>query len=277
MIFLPQMSRYFLFIFSLFFTLQDALAIEIRTATVREKTDSSTSAFFSGVGDFFLDVWNLILFIIILWLILKMIRLAYEILMAHNLVYMKVTLPRADSKLDKERETKKDFKEKVGIMTVFYKSVHNLTQASAWDTIMNFIFRHAKISLELMYHHGMVHFYAVGYREHISLVVQQITSNYPDAEVKIIDKNEFPEIKPLGFTMQAASVGKMNDDVFPLKTYKYFEDDPLSTFTNNFGSLKKTDVATIQIVMKPLGQSWNRKAKKAAGLVAKGEYKKGIK
>lgn len=29
--------------------------------------------------------------------------------------------------------------------------------------------------------------------------------------------------------------------------------------------------------MKPLGQSWNRKAKKAAGLVAKGEYKKGIK
>ncbi len=29
--------------------------------------------------------------------------------------------------------------------------------------------------------------------------------------------------------------------------------------------------------MKPLGHSWNRKAKKAAGLVAKGEYKKGIK
>jgi hypothetical protein len=39
-----------------------------------------------------------------------------------GLIYMKVTLPRADSKLDKERETKKDFKEKVGIMTVFYKS-----------------------------------------------------------------------------------------------------------------------------------------------------------
>lgn len=51
--------------------------------------------------------------------------------------------------------------------------------------------------------------------------------------------------------------------------YKYFEDDPLSTFTNNFGSLKKTDVATIQFVTKPLGQGWNNKAKKAAGLIAK--------
>ena len=172
--------------------------------------------------------------------------------MANRLVYLKVTLPRADSKLDKEKETKKDFKEKVGIMSVFYKSVHNLTQSSAFDTLMNLIFRHAKISLELMYHDGMVHFYVIGYQEHVSLVVQQITSNYPDAEVKMIDKKKFPEIKPLGFTLQAASVGKNTDDIFPIKMYKYFEDDPLSTFTNNFGSLKKTDVAAIQFVMKPL-------------------------
>lgn len=121
-------------------------------------------------------------------------------------MYMKVTLPRADSKLDKERETKKDFKEKVGIMSVFYKSVHNLTQSSALDTLMNFVFHHAKVSLELMYHDGMVNFYVVGYKEHVSLVLQQITSNYPDAEVKVIQKKDFPEIKPIGFTLQAATI-----------------------------------------------------------------------
>lgn len=213
--------------------------------------------------------WDFFIFILIAWLCLKLIRLTYEVVMANRLVYLKVTLPRADSKLDKEKETKKDFKEKVGIMSVFYKSVHNLTQSSAFDTLMNLIFRHAKISLELMYHDGMVHFYVIGYQEHVSLVVQQITSNYPDAEVKMIDKKKFPEIKPLGFTLQAASVGKNNDDIFPIKMYKYFEDDPLSTFTNNFGSLKKTDVAAIQFVMKPLGHNWNKKAKKAAGLLAK--------
>jgi hypothetical protein len=42
---------------------------------------------------------------------------------------MKVTLPRADSKLDKERETKKDFKEKIGIMSLFYKAIHKLAEA----------------------------------------------------------------------------------------------------------------------------------------------------
>lgn len=273
------MRRFFLFIVWLFFLVSgEVFAIATRAATPAEKT---TPTFWSDLWDAI--VWigsnfiNIVLFVIIVWICIRILRLTYEVLRAGDLVYMRVTLPRADSKLDKEKETKKDFKEKVGIMTVFYKSIHNLTQASAWDTFMNFIFHHAKISLELFFHDGQVHFYAVGYREHASLIVQQITSNYPDAEVKIIKKEDIPEIKPIGYTLQAASVGKLNDDIYPIKTYKYFEDDPLSSFTNNFGSLKKSDSASIQFVLKPLGRGWNRKAKKAAGLVAKWEYRKGMK
>lgn len=254
----------------LFFSAESSFALKTRVATQSEKAETG---FWSSLGDaiiwLFQNFFNILLFVIIVWILLKIVRLVYEVLRANDLVYMRVTLPRADSKLDKEKETKKDFKEKVGIMTVFYKSIHNLTQSSAWDTIMNFIFHHAKISLELFFHDGQVHFYAVGYREHASLIIQQITSNYPDAEVKIITKKDIPEIKPIGYTLQTASVGKRVDDIYPIKTYKYFEDDPLSSFTNNFGSLKKGDSASIQFVLKPLGHGWNRKAKKAAGLVAK--------
>ena len=142
----------------------------MRVATATEKETPAGQGFVDGIMYIGESIVKIIAFIIILWITLKLIRLGYEILMSGRLVYMKVTLPRADSKLDKERETKKDFKEKAGIMTVFYKSIHNLTQASALGTIMNFIFRHAKISLELMFHDGMVHFYAVGYKEHISLI-----------------------------------------------------------------------------------------------------------
>lgn len=78
-------------------------------------------------------------------------RLTYEVMMTPRMRYMKVTLPRADSKLDKEQDTKKDFKEKIGIMTLFYKSVHKISTISAWNTILNFIFCHAKISLEMIY------------------------------------------------------------------------------------------------------------------------------
>ena len=221
-----------------------------------------------------MQVIYVILFILILWLILRLVRLVYEIIMAPNLVYMRVMLPRADSKLDKEQETKKDFKEKIGIMTLFFKSIHMIGQISALNTIMNFIFRHAKVSMEMFYDHGQVYFFVVAYQEHMTLIRQQITSNYPDAEIKIMDRKELPELKPVGYVLEAATVGKSNDDIYPIKTYKYFEDDPLSSYTNNFGSLKKTDVACIQWVIKPLGNSWSKKTKKAARLVAKGEYRK---
>ncbi len=123
-------------------------------------------------------------------------RLAYEVMMTPRLRYMKVTLPRADSKLDKEQDTKKDFKEKTGIMTLFYKSVHKISTISAWNTILNVIFCHAKISLEMIYSQGQVHFYLAAYQEHMTLIKQQVTSNYPDAEIRLIPKEDLPEIKP---------------------------------------------------------------------------------
>jgi len=58
----------------------------------------------------------------------------------------------------------------------------------------------------MYYSQGQVHFYVSAYREHMTLIVQQITSNYPDAEVKIIKKSDLPEIKPVGYSLETASV-----------------------------------------------------------------------
>jgi len=244
------------------------------TAATAEKSQS-------GVGDLLLYGLSVIIQVLLLvflgYLVLKMLRILYEIYNARRLVYMQITLPRADSKLDKEKETKKDFKEKMGIMSIFYKSIIKISNITFWDSVRDFVFDHAKISMELIYHKGQLSFFVVTYRDYVHLVAQQITSNYPDAEVKEIPASEFPDIKPANYTLRAASIGKTNDDIFPIKTYKYFEDDPLSTLTNNFGTLKKNDSAALQFVIKPRGSGWNRHAKKSASMVAKGEYKKGLK
>jgi len=70
--------------------------------------------------------------IIIVFLIIflyKIMRLLFELYYSKNLRYLKVTLPRADSKLDKEQATKKDFKEKAAIMSMFYKAIHKISEA----------------------------------------------------------------------------------------------------------------------------------------------------
>lgn len=146
------MNRFLLSIILIFISLPDALAINVRTATPIEMAQPS---YWSGIWNFIIWIFenalNIILAIIIVWICIRIMRLAYEVMMMPRMRYMKVTLPRADSKLDKEQDTKKDFKEKIGIMTLFYKSVHKISTISAWNTILNFIFCHAKISLEMIY------------------------------------------------------------------------------------------------------------------------------
>jgi len=244
--------------------------------------DSNSEWIFSWLGDsmgwtlgllwgILLDVILILVWVFIIW---KSIRLAFELYYSKNLRYLQITLPRADSKLDKEKETKKDFKEKIGQMSMFYKAIHKLAEAGLRDTLLNFIFGHSKISLELVYDNWEVTFFIVTYENYVNLVSQHITSIYNDAEILRVEKKDSVKLSQPWYKMRAASLWKEHDDYFPIKTFKYLEDDPINNFTNVFWGLDKDDKAVYQVVIKPTSSSWNKKALRASSLVAKGKYKK---
>lgn len=146
------MNRFLVSIILILATFSTTEAISVRTATKSEQpTESAWSIVWDSIVYIAVHIIDIFLFVIIVWICIRLMRLAYEVMMTPRMRYMKVTLPRADSKLDKEQDTKKDFKEKIGIMTLFYKSVHKISTISAWNTVLNFIFAHAKISLEMIY------------------------------------------------------------------------------------------------------------------------------
>jgi hypothetical protein len=62
---------------------------------------------------FFYVIYAVLGFLFFLFVFVPIVRFLFELYYAKNLRYLKVTVPRADSKLDKEKETKKDFKEKI--------------------------------------------------------------------------------------------------------------------------------------------------------------------
>ncbi|MDP2395846.1 MAG: hypothetical protein Q8S84_06500 [bacterium] len=61
---------------------------------------------------------------------------------------------------------------------------------------MNKIFKHSKVSLELVYENNEVTFYIVTYKNYVNLVSQHLTSIYNDAEIIIVDKKDYINIKP---------------------------------------------------------------------------------
>lgn len=284
------MRKITFFIIWYLFIIKDAFARVLTTSgqsqtqvkQQEEKWWSLTDGTFLDITDgwviYDLGAFILLLIWVFIGLILlrKFIGLIFELYYAKNLRYLKVTLPRADSKMDKEKETKKDFKEKIWIMSMFYKAIHKLSEAWLHDTLLNFIFWHSKISLELIYDKWQVHFYIVTFKNYVNLISQHLTSNYNDAEIIVIDPKEgwYVNLKEKWYKMRAASLWKENDDVYPIKIFKYLEDDPINNFTNVFGWLEKDDKAVFQLVIKPESSRYNDKALKAARLVAKWKYKK---
>lgn len=204
-----------------------------------------------------------------------MIRLFFEIWASRHLVYIQVSLPRSDSKLDKEHETKKDFKEKAGIMSLVHNALWKIPDTSLKYTILNLLFNYIKVSYEIIYKDGLVYFYIVTYRNLFTIINETITSIYTDAEVVIRDKKDYVDFTKKDLVIRTTSIAKEEDKYFPIKTYKYFEEDPLATFTNVFGNLKTTDVAVFQIVAKPLSHRYNSRAKKIASQYSKGKYTRG--
>ena len=256
-----------------------ALLVDPREKQVTNNNKSSNDE--AWIFDTSIELFMWLLYYILIWLLIiiwffvlrSIIRFLFELYYVKNLRYLKVTLPKADSKLDKEKETKKDFKEKIWIMWMFYKSIHKLAEAWLKDTFLNALFKHSKISLELVYENNEVSFYIVTYKNYVNLISQHLTSVYNDAEVLEVDKENYIKIKPEWYTMRWASLWKENDDVFPIRTFKYLEDDPLNNFTNVFWWLDREDKAVFQMVIKP-DFNFNKIAKKAAWLVAKWRYKK---
>lgn len=124
-------------------------------------------------------------------LIIKVIRLMVEMILSRKLVYIQVTLPRTDSKLDKEHETKKDFKEKAGIMNLVHNALWKMPSTSLRYTVTNFLFHHIKLSYEIVYKDGQIYFFLVTYKSLFPTISQTITSVYADAEVVIRTKKEY--------------------------------------------------------------------------------------
>lgn len=213
-------------------------------------------------------------YIIFFVLLIKAIRLTVEILLSRKLVYIQVTLPRSDSKLDKEHETKKDFKEKAGIMNLVHNALWKIPSTSLRYTITNFFFHHIKLSYEIVYREWQVYFFLVTYKSLFPTISQTITSVYTDAEVVLRDKKEYVDFSGNHSVVRTTSIGKSDDKYFPIKTYKYFEEDPLATITNVFGGLQHDDVAIFQIITKPLSHGYNKKAKEIASNYSKWKYKR---
>lgn len=196
-------------------------------------------------------------------------RYFYAVRKAKDLVKMKILLPRNDSKIDQEKRTEKDFKEKIAIMEQLYRALSEISKLDLAQVIKFFIFRYLPISLEMYLENNLISFYIVAEKKFASIIEKQVTSFYPDAE---ISPEETPDIRPKGYKLVAYNMMLDKDFMYPLRYYDQMQDDPLNGIVNVLSKLDEEDRAAIQLIVEPAySGKWNKKAKKSASSLFKGK------
>ncbi len=232
-------------------------------------------------SDFVLFVWNWWLqdpfqntiALATVWLVWKYVivynvRFAYAWWMGNRLVSMKVLLPRSDSKIDQEKRTEKDFKEKVAIMEQLYRALWEVRNLTFWQFLHFWVFRYATISFEMFVDNGELTFYVLTQPSLVSIVEKQITAFYPDAEVAI---QSTPEIRPKGMKMVGYNMITKKKFYFPIRSYEEMQDDPLNDIANVMSKMDTDERATIQVIITPtFSDSWSKRLKTFASAKFKG-------
>ena len=215
---------------------------------------------------------NVIITIILAYIVLLFLkRVFYLLLDAHSkkkLIFMKVILSRSDSKIDREQQTKKDFKEVVAIMQQLYRALYEVGELNIWNKIRSRLLKLDRISFEMYLEERELFFYVVTYPYYRSIVEKQVTTFYPDAEIEYTKPISLFEE---GYNVKGYSMELMKESYFPIKSYKEMEDDPLNDLANVLDKVNQTERAGIQILISPKPNTWQKEAKEAGTLLFKGK------
>ena len=243
---------------------------EVATGYLTIDRLKSWLGWFIGGSGWWMHTLEIVTFIATTWLVFDIlryaIRLVYQLHWAKNLVCLKITQPRQETHKDREEATEKDFHEKIGAMEQLYRSLHELGEMNLKNIIRSSIFKTDLVSFELMYEKEKIVFYAVTNRYYQSVVEKQITSFYPDAYVE--PTKVLPNPCPKKLRAKCFYFYQKKPNWRPFKTYKTLENDPLNAMTNVFSKLKKDDLASIQMIIRPekgqglLWGGWQKKARK---------------
>lgn len=182
-----------------------------------------------------------------------------------NLVFLRVMIPKKDSKEDKqggeaEHEqfgTGKEFKKITGIMAHLLQNLQVIFSRKIRSRFIGQDF----FSLEYAMIDGLLYFYVVVPRVYKYTVEKQITAFYKDAVIdQVPDYNIFQKGNRSGGTYLILKKSYAR----PLYTFQKLESSTLNPILNAFSKIHEKEGAAIQIMLRPVRPGWRKKCRELA-------------
>ncbi|HSI21034.1 MAG TPA: hypothetical protein VLA04_05050 [Verrucomicrobiae bacterium] len=173
-----------------------------------------------------------------------------------------VMLPKAKEDDD---HAKRDPKELIALMEPVFTAVqHHVVskvKKAFWEGQPTFAF-------EIVAKHGEIFFYVFAPEEYMIQVERQIHAQFPAAHIE--PANDYDIFLEPGGVSSAAAVGLQKSFIFPVRTYKGLENDPLNAITNTLSKVGNGKAA-IQVVVQPASKEQYKRIEHALQNVQQGK------
>lgn len=130
------------------------------------------------------------------------------------------------------------------------------------------IFGQDHFAFEIVADKGEITFYISGPRHLQTLLEKQIHAHFPDAHIEqtrphIFDKDQG------AFAATTLELG--GNTLFPIKTYKNLEDDPLNALTNTLSKLGEDSAAVISVLIRPTLRNFQKTVQTVSAQLQQGK------
>jgi hypothetical protein len=100
-------------------------------------------------------------------------------------------------------------------------------------------------------------------------VESQIYAQHPKAKVKVLQSLPNKDFLSLPYSYSRLSF--LKDNFFPIKTYKDFDSDSLSSITSVLSSLKEDEYVWVQSLIRPVSDTWQKDGNNYINAIKNGE------
>ncbi|MBX4204684.1 MAG: type IV secretion system DNA-binding domain-containing protein [Candidatus Doudnabacteria bacterium] len=178
-------------------------------------------------------------------------------------VFLEVTIPKENT--DPNQEAAKEEKDIIAIAEQFFSTIAHIDQKL---NIQHFLDINDYISFEIAAIGKRISFYINVPRKLQPLIEKQLHAQYPKAQIEQIKSyNIFHK----GSATAAAELSLQKSYIYPVRTYKVMETDPLNALTNSLSKLGDDEGAAIQLLISPASNSWQEKPRHLALEIQQGK------
>lgn len=227
----------------------------------------------AGWEIYLLTLFNILIVILVcliaFWILRFFLRKRHQTSAAFQKVVLLVTVPKEAAEKKGEMERKKtlqEIQEEISVAQALFAAIGGLSPQKGFKTWLlgpDDVFAFEIVNLK-----GLIHFFLSIPGKYRTFIEQQIHALYPSAQVlEVDDYNIFPKKGKIF----GSYLTFKRSFIFPLRTFRRMETDPLEILTNSLAKISSQDGAAIQYVLRPAGKGWARLGTKVAVEMQKGK------